>query len=261
MYSEFFINSFKQNFIYRANTVIRLFTAFVYLFVTVNIWQALYRGKAEVDGVTIAEMLTYVLIVQVLHCFERLDVSTYFADRIVNGNISIDFIRPVNLKLASIASCAGEVAFTILVFVLPLVVMGGFVWGIRLPSEPWQWAAFFISGLLGAAIYAMIEYLMGVSVFWFKTGFHIQWTMGALFTLFSGGTVPLWFYPAWLKGLAEALPFRFVIFEPANIFVGKASPAYAASVIAVQLVWLVALNVVGYVMWRFAQRVVTVQGG
>jgi len=261
MYIEMWKNSFKQCLVYRANTIIRLFTSFVYLFVTVNIWQALYRNVDMVDGVSLSDMITYVLIVQILVCFRRLQLSRYYGQRIINGNVSIDFIRPVSLKYSAFATVSGEVVFQIIFFSVPMLILGVILWGFIFPDAVWQWAMFLTSAFLGALVYASIEYIMSLTVFWAKTAFHIEWFIGALFTLFSGAMVPLWFYPDWLRWIANMLPFRFVIFEPANIFVGNAGFEQASLVIIFQLLWIVALNVVGHFIWQRAQLVVTVQGG
>jgi len=233
----------------------------VYLFVTVNIWQALYRNVPQLNGVSLAQMLTYVLIIQVIVRFQDLELSRYYGERIINGNVSIDFIRPVSLKYSAFATLAGEVSFQILLFSIPMLVLGAFIWGFVLPAALWQWPMFLLSALLGALVYASIEYLMSLTVFWFKTYFHVQCITGALFTLFCGSAVPLWFYPDWLHAIANLLPFRFVIFEPAGIFVGKSTFEHAIFTIGLQISWLFALNFLGHFIWRRAQLIVTVQGG
>ncbi len=261
MYLEMLKNSFKQCLVYRTNTVLRFLSSFVYLFVTVSIWMALYSQDSTVDGIAFEQMLTYVLITQVLRRFENLRVSAYFEERIVGGNISLDFVRPFHPKYTAIFMVVGEVLFSILVFDIPMVVIGALLWGIVLPSSLWQWLMFFVTAFFAAYIYILIEYVMGLSVFWFKTGFHIQWTVGALSMLFSGTLVPLWFYPTWLRDIANVLPFRFVLFEPANIFVGNASFAQSLNTAGFQLLWILALSAFGGLLWSVAQKSVFVQGG
>lgn len=261
MYFELLKNSIKQSLVYRANVFINFLTSFLYLFVTVNIWKALYRGVSQMDDISFTQMLTYVLITQVLVSFKGMQVSNFFAMRIRKGDISLDFIKPYDLKYYSIFVTAGEVLFKIVVYSLPMLFLGILLWGFQFPKEGWQWLCFIISASLGAVIYTLIEYVMGLTIFWFKTGFHVQWIMNALFTLFSGSKVPLWFYPDWLKVIADYLPFRFIVFEQANIFAGDVTFGYAITVMIIQIFWIMVLSLIGRIVWHYAQRVITVQGG
>ena len=43
----------------------------------------------------------------------------------------------------------------------------------------------------------------------------------SLFTLFSGLSIPLWFYPQWLEKFCGYLPFRLTVYEPVCIWLGR----------------------------------------
>jgi ABC-2 type transport system permease protein len=261
MYIEFLKKSFQQQFVYRTNTIIHILTSFIYLFVTVSIWSALYKGKEVVDGISLKEMLTYVLMVQFVKTLVRLSVSKYVADRASSGIISIDFIRPVSLKMCAISDSLGSALFNVIIFAAPMVIMGSIVWGFLMPTYFYQWIFFVLSLFMAVILYSTMEYIMGLTAFWTKTNFHISWIVGSFMTLFSGSNIPLWFYPKPIRAIADLLPFKYFIFEPINIFLGKVTSGQALNIILLQLIWLVILLMVERVMWNFAQRVVTVQGG
>ncbi|WP_041644142.1 ABC transporter permease [Mahella australiensis] len=261
MYIELLKKSFQQQFVYRTNTTIHVFTSFIYLFVTVNIWTALYRGKGIIDGISLKEMVTYVLMVQFVTTIVRLPVSKYVAGRASSGIISIDFIRPVNLKFCAIFDCLGGALFNVIVFVVPIVVLGSMMWGIVLPSQLYQWLLFVPSLFMAIILYSTMEYIMGLTAFWTKTDFHISWIVRSFMTLFSGSYIPLWFYPEPLKVIANFLPFQYFIFKPINIFMGKATFEEALFIILFQIIWFLILLTLECITWYFARKVVTVQGG
>jgi len=261
MYFEFAKKRFAQNFVYRANAFFRLLRSFIYLFVTVSIWTALYRNTAIVDGIGIKEMLTYVLMAQLVRSFVEFPMSKFIAGKVANGTISIDFIRPVVLPLCAFADCAGGVLAQLLLSTVPMVIAGALLWGFVLPSAVWQWMLFVPSLLMAVIMYSMMEYVMGLTAFWFKTDWYMEWIIGSFMTLFSGAYIPLWFYPAPIRFAANLFPFRYFIFEPINIFLGKASFEEALSVLLMQLVWIGVFYITGRVTWHYAQRTITVHGG
>jgi len=261
MYIEFLKKSFQQQFVYRTNTIINIFTSLIYLFVTVSIWSALYGGRSIIDGISLSEMLTYLLMMQFVRTIVRLPVSNYVADRASSGIISIDFIRPVNLKLCAIFDSLGSALFNVVVFAVPMVIIGCFVWGFVFPANLFQWLIFIPSLFMAIALYSTMEYIMGLTAFWTKTNFHISWIVGAFMSLFSGSHIPLWFLPESIRLVANFLPFKYMIFEPINIFMGKVSSGEALIIILFQFVWLVILFMIERILWHYAQRVVTIQGG
>lgn len=261
MYFEFLKKSFRQQFVYRTNTVIHILSSFVYLFVTISIWSALYRGKSNVDGISLKEMLTYVLMAQLVKTLVRLRVSKYVADRASSGIISIDFIRPVSLKLCAISESLGSALFNAIAFAIPMIILGSLAWGFVLPAHFYQWLVFMLSMIMAFILYSTMEYIMGLTAFWTKTDFHISWIIGAFMMLFSGSDIPLWFYPKTIRIVADFLPFKYFIFEPINIFLGKATPDQAVNVILLQFAWLIILLTAERIVWYYAQKVVTVQGG
>ena len=174
MYFEFIKKSFQQQLVYRTNTVIRILSSFIYLFVTVSIWTALYRGRDTVDGISSKEMLTYVLMVQLVKTLVRLRVSKYVADRASSGIITIDFIRPVSLKLCAISDSLGSSLFNAVVFAVPMVILGSLAWGFVLPAHSYQWLFFILSMIIAVILYSTMEYIMGLTAFWTKTAiFHL----------------------------------------------------------------------------------------
>ncbi|MCG8500958.1 MAG: ABC-2 family transporter protein [Firmicutes bacterium] len=262
MYIEFLKKSFQSQFIYRANTLIRIFTSFIFVFIMANVWTALYSTTdGIVDGINLSEMLTYVLMVEVVRTVVLLPVSRYVAGRAKTGIVSIDFIRPINLKLCAIFNGLGENMLSIVFFVAPIVVIGSLIWGFVFPSRPFQMIFFIIALFMAVILYSTMEYIMGLTAFWTKTDFHINWIVNSFMTMFAGMTVPLWFYPKPIKLVADVLPFKYFIFEPINIFLGKVDFSGAINIIIMQFVWLGILLLIERFVWHFAQRVVTIQGG
>ena len=111
------------------------------------------------------------------------------------------------------------------------------------------------------AISFTISFLFGVIAFWLKTAEYASFLQSACHALFSGGVVPLWFYPEALRNVAMFLPFRFTIFEPVAIFLGSYTVEQALQILLYQAVWLVGLTVLERCLWFGIQRHLVIQGG
>lgn len=261
MYLEFLKKRFKQQFSYRANTILLIIVSFIRLFVTMSIWSALYRNKIEVDGISKSDMLTYVLVVQFVSVFVELPVSAYIAQRSKDGNLSIDLIRPINLKLCVIFDSLGNLLYELIWYTIPMMIVGSILWSISISIDFIKTIFFILSIIIAMILYSTMEYIMGLTSFWTKTDFHIKWIIGAFMTLFSGEFIPLWFYPPLLREISNFLPFKYFVFEPINILLGKANMQETLKIIFIQLLWLALLLFIEQIVWHFAEKVITVQGG
>lgn len=261
MYLVFAKKSFQQNYIYRANTILRIVLSFLYLFIRISIWIALYSNKGVVDNISLKEMLTYILVAQFISQITYLDICGYVANRVKSGLIAIDFIRPINLKLCAISDSLGTVFFNIIFVTIPMLIVGTLIWGFILPNTVFIWISFIISIFFAMLLESTIQYIMGLTAFWTKTDSHINWIMGSFMMLFSGYSIPLWFYPKAFKMIADMLPFKYLVFEPINIFLGKTTQAETINILLMQITWIIVLFIVERIVWHYAKRIVTVQGG
>ena len=78
---------------------------------------------------------------------------------------------------------------------------------------------------------------------------------------FSGGGIPLPFFPEKVRRVLELLPFASMQNVPLRVYSGSMSDAQMKSAIALQVFWLTVLVVLGRAMCRTAERRVTLQGG
>jgi len=73
--------------------------------------------------------------------------------------------------------------------------------------------------------------------------------------------IPIPLMPEWLQKIAYILPFRLASDLPFRIYSGNISVADGIKGISVQLMWLLALVLVGRVLLNKALKRVVVQGG
>lgn len=261
VYFEVIKKNFQTCSIYKANSLMYIFTGLLELLVQTSIWYALLGASGTVKGISFSDMVNFVIINLIVNSLVRTSIADSLAEKIRDGSIAIDFIRPINLKWYLISESLGRNIFNTLFSKLPVCVVAVVFLGFKLPSSSAHLVLFLISLLLGIFLSYSINYVLGLFVFWFKTGFHIRWILGAFTDLFAGSIIPLWFYPDLLYNLSKILPFRLISFEPVSIYLGKVSATEAVYTVILQLVWIGGLLLLEKFIWAKAQQAVTVQGG
>lgn len=257
----FIARAFKQSYVYRTNVWIAFVRAILGLLIAFSVWTALYRGVEHVNGITYADMVQYVIINSLVTALVGSSIAQKLGQRVADGTIGNDLIKPFNVKWYLVSEQIGENLFRLVFSTVPAAVVAVLVYGFGLPAEPYQLLLFALSLLLGIVIMFYFHLIVGTWVFWIKTSFYIDWLSRAVFTLFAGTVVPIWFYPPLLQHMSYYLPFRLVSFEPIAIYIGKHSWASAWQVIAVQAGWIVLFVVLERWLWRKAQDQVVVHGG
>lgn len=261
MYLEFLKKSFRQRYIYRANSYIFIFSSIFSLFVKVSVWSALIGTGNTVQGISYGDMVSYVIINTLLLSLVYSSIGQKLAAKVQDGSIANDFLRPVNLKYSLIFEQFGSNIFSTIFGTLPVCIISIIFLQFKLPSNPINFLLFLISMINGIALIFYINYTLGLLSFWFKSSFYIDWFQRAFFQLFGGTFVPLWFYPEALYAVSKILPFRLISFEPISIYLGKLNTSESINIILLQLIWIIVLVAIEKLLWIKAQKVVTVQGG
>ena len=261
LYLDFARKTFRQRMIYKTDMAMRVVSHFLGLFVQVSVWQVLFATRSASNGVTVQDMVTYVILGMLVSSLTSSYIDYKIAERVQDGSIANDFIRPVNFKYYMICEDFGEAGLMSFVTTLPACVFGALYWGLRLPENPMTFAFFLATLVGGILVVTHLNYTLGLLSFWFKDSYHVDWLFGAMRAIFSGALVPLWFYPPALRAVSEAFPWQLASFAPLAVFLEKTSSSGAIKVLILQAVWLVALLGIERVLWRKAQEKIEVYGG
>lgn len=215
----------------------------------------------QLHGYDVAAMSTYVWLSQGMLGSVNLDGRSDLALRVKDGQVAVDFLRPVDLQAATIATEAGAFLFALIPRGLPSVLLGALVVGMRLPDSPAPYLLGAVSLVLGIVISAAAAYLIAVAGFWLveTRGLQVLYMVASGFL--GGLFVPIALFPPWLRLLAQATPFPSMMMYPVNVLSGLDGTSAAAGLVAEQFAWLAGLAVAGQVITRAGRRRLEVQGG
>lgn len=245
---------------YRFQVVLELASMVLQIYLLRMVWTAVYAGQASAPGIDLGTLISYLTLAQIQTWVMQPNLGWAIEERIRDGTVAIDLARPVPFLPQMLAQQVGETA-GLLPFVAVALPVALLVGGLQPPASPAAAGLYAVSLALAYLITVLIGVALGLIAFWTLefSGFMMMYTFINAF--FSGALVPLTFFPAWLRTLAELLPFQTQAFLPVSIYLGQLQGEAAARAIGVQLVWVVLLAAVIRLGWGRAVRRVIVQGG
>ncbi|MDR2044210.1 MAG: ABC-2 family transporter protein [Clostridium sp.] len=259
IYKTLAVNSFNQRYAYMSGVWIQILGGVLFVFMQGSLWRTLIQtGYAQV---TLKEMMSFVVINAFVGYATNFRVTSIISDRVRDGMIAMDLILPVGLKGKLFFENIGANLFDLAFSGIPGLFTGALLCGVVIPVGNFNLVFFSITVLLGVAISYHMIYLFGLSAFWLINPWYIPILVGGLTKLFGGSVIPLWFYPHWLLSLCAILPFRFISYEPIQIYLGRYGANQAMNCVLMQILWLVIFMVTEKLVWLKANKKIFVQGG
>lgn len=245
---------------YRVDLAFDLLTLLLQVFLLKVVWVAVYAGRESVGGIELDALIAFLTIANLQLWLMPTTIAGVLQERVREGQIALDLIRPValidQLLVAELGVSAGSLP--LFVVVLPLAMLVG---GLQAPVSMGAAFLYLLSLALAFSINALLDLLLGLTVFWTLEIQGFQTIYSFISRFFAGALVPLWFFPPTLRAIANVLPFPALGFIPVSIYLGKLAGAALVGALAQQLVWIVVLLLLARIVWGRAMRRVVVQGG
>jgi ABC-2 type transport system permease protein len=262
VYLAFAHNAVLTQLAYRNEVWANLFGKLVQVFARVAIWLAIYAGTASIAGVSLQQMVTYALLGGVITGAIRYEmIISQIGNALKTGDVAVWLLKPVSFPLYIITSELGRAAYRLVVLVVPTVAVVALIYGMLPPASVFDGVMFVAYLLLGYAITCLISALFGLIAFWLLTSFSLEWLMQAILNLLSGSLIPFWFFPQPFGAIAEYLPFAWIVYYPAAVWIGRLDPGQSLLYFGIGLGWAALLTMAVAWLWAKASTRVVVQGG
>ncbi len=246
---------------YRAAAMAGLVTQVFWGFVRVMIFTAFYASTDTAQPMTLAEVITYIWLTQALLRLLPWQPDTDVEQLIRDGNVAYELMRPLDVYGLWFARAVALRTAPMLLRCLPMLLPAYLWFGMGLPASPAAAAVFLVSVVGAIALSAAITTLLSVSMLVTISGRGIHVLSISVVNLMSGAIVPLSLLPQWSQPVLALLPFRGLLDTPFRIYLGHLPLDAAAGAIAHQVLWALALMLLGRVLLQRALRHVVVQGG
>jgi ABC-2 type transport system permease protein len=258
-YLEFAKKAFAREATYRMEVFTNVGSLLVRLYLMKMVWTALYAQNTAPAGVPLHAIITYTTIALLMSLVLEIDGTRLIRDRVREGSIATDLMKPINLPLYFFSDGFGQTMLHAMLIV-PALALALFIVHIDVPP-PLVLSAFAFSFALGYIVNFLMNFLMNTIAFWTLETFAIQLIVRWVSDILGGQIVPLIFFPGFLQKIVLALPFAALYSTPLLIYVGTIPPSSYLAAFATQLAWGAGFAIVATFVWRGALKRVVVQGG
>src|SRR5450756_1594358 len=153
-------------FAYRNTMLLFLGVSIVQIFMLKKVWGALYAARPGVLSIPLADLIVYLTIANlIVWSFPTHTVSRYLRERIREGSVVSDLVRPVGFVPQLVAQLAGALggALLIIVIALPAVALAG---SLSLPAGAGAAGMFAVSLLCAYGIAGLLSMMLSMVAFW-----------------------------------------------------------------------------------------------
>lgn len=260
IYIEFAVKKFQNKMAYRLEVFLGILSTIINIVVYCCIYKALYGSRTEVDGISFSMVVTgFVISLGLSQAFSMDEMA--FEWKVRDGNISSEFLKPVNYRWRMLAENVGESSFKLVFHFLPAVLFSAIVLKMKAPAGIWNILGMVISVILGYLILWEMSVIIQTFCFWILSAWGILTLKNVIVNLLAGIMLPLWFMPEELRKIIHYTPFEAIYFTPIQLYLGELSLNQAFLGMIYQLFWVITLSFLGEFLWRMGVKKLVIQGG
>jgi ABC-2 type transport system permease protein len=249
----------EERFVYRGDFALGTLMRFLPIITQIFLWTAIFQasGRSEIADYTRDTIIAYYMLTMISRAFSSMPgLCSGIALQVRDGEIKKFLIQPVDmlgfLLLGRVAHKATYYTIAVVPFVFVFFLCRGFFPG--WPEAP-VFIAFCLSLFMGFLLGFFIEASLGLVAFWFLEVSSLVFIYNLLSFFLSGHMFPLDLLPDWAIDIVNVLPFQYLAYMPAAIFLGKIPEEELWTSLAIEACWLLAFVALARFMFeRGVQR-------
>jgi ABC-2 type transport system permease protein len=264
-YFKIFRASLVERMTYRGDFLLGTVLRFLPMLTTILLWQAIYSGSGQSNlaGFSYREMIAYLLLTNISRMFSSMPgLAGGIAREIREGTLKRYLIQPLDLIGYLVAYRVAHKVTYIIMSSLPYALLfylcRGFFDGL---PDPLTLLAFAASLVMAFLIGFFFEASVGMVGFWFLEVTSLLYIVMTLNFFISGHMLPLDLLPQPWSGLLKALPFQYMAYFPAVVFLGKVRGWALVWGLLAELAWTLAFIASARVLYRVGLRRYSAFGG
>lgn len=264
-YSKIFRASLVERMAYRGDFLIGTVLRFLPMITTILLWRSIYAGSGQssLSGFGYNETIAYLLLTNISRMFSSMpNLAGGIARDIRDGAIKRYLIQPVDmihyLMAYRVAHKAAYIVTSALPYALLFFVCRGYF--DRFP-DPLTLFAYAASLLMAFLVGFFFEACVGMVGFWFLEVTSLLYIVMTLNFFISGHMLPLDMLPPFWAGFLKLLPFQYMAYFPAVVFLGKVRGPELATGLLIGVGWTIFFIALSRYLFRRGLRQYGAYGG
>jgi ABC-2 type transport system permease protein len=264
-YAKIFRVSLIERMTYRGDFLFGTILRFLPIVTTILLWKAIYEssGQPALGGFRYREMIAYLLLTNISRMFSSMPgLAGGIAREVREGTLKRYLIQPLDLVgfllAARVAHKVAYITMSFLPYAGLFFVCRGYFDGL---PDATTFAAFGVSLVLSFLVGFFFEVSVGMVGFWFLEVTSLLYIVMTLNFFISGHMLPLDLLPQPWSGLLKVLPFQYMAYFPAVVFLGKIQGRELALHLGLELFWAVAFMALARTLYRAGLKRYSAYGG
>lgn len=261
-YTGIFKTSFKQEKSTTFDTLLRVVSFVIIVYILLQLWQYIYRsGSGQIiNGYTLQQMIWYLIVGECITFSARSSlIAREITGEIQSGSIAYKLNKPYNYYLYCITTFMAKSCFTLL-FMIPAGLIVGAIFVGFPPTFTWLQILPCLLVIIGSNFMTWSLYaIVGLIAFWCQESSPFAWIVSK-FLMLLGMFFPVEFFPAWLQPIIKFSPIYSIVSGPSSL-VANFSWGLFGQVILSQAVWSIIIVALGIGVYNLGKRKVVSNGG
>ena len=258
-YLAIFKMNLLNNLAYPAELVTRSLMILLFMWIFFQLWRITFdsAGADSINGLTLRDTMWYLLLAETIE-LGRPRLARVISQQVKDGSIAYILNKPYNFLLYQLSSGLGDSLPRMLML---FVLGGGLVWMMAGPPPSLvNWPVALLA-LVGAwLLHFCFNALIGLAAFVTEEVTPFEWIYQKLVFVLGGMLIPLDFYPPWMQTISKSLPFAYMSYGPARLFVRPDMQVFV-QILAGQTLWLLLLGGILIIAFSRGMKRLAVNGG
>jgi ABC-2 type transport system permease protein len=223
-----------------------------------NLWAMIYENGG-VEGYSYNQIVWYLILTEFISFACRTTVHSSISEDVKTGSIAYQISRPVHYLFFQFANYLGQILVNAILFGAFAIFLGILYVGKLSTFSIYEIPAVVLSLLLSMVLNYFSLMTIGLCAFSIEDNFAIYLIYQKL-GFILGMFLPLEFLPIWLQPIAKCMPFSYVYWAPAKLFVNYSFDVIV-EVIPGQIVWTTFSIILCLFVYSRGIRRIQVNGG
>jgi ABC-2 type transport system permease protein len=231
----------------------------IFMFIFAGLWKTTFAiaGTDVINGLTLANMLWYLMMAETIE-LGRPRINRVISEQVKNGEVAYILSKPYNFLLYHFSFGLGD---SLMRIGMNILVGAGVTWILAGPPPSLLGWLMALTTMVGAwVLHFCMMALIGLTAFVVEETNSFELIYQKAVFILGGMLLPLDMFPAWLQSIARTLPFPYMMYAPARLFV-KPEIDLFWQMLAGQWIWVAILVVSLTMAYRSGEKVLTVNGG